>query len=99
MDQQDGKSYTTGLRIEGQHCGQCGTPVNIVQPMSHDRIEPLITTDCCGALPCYSYVTHQVWHAKADAERTVWACCRGVAGRHLGEPVWLILPPAVASPR
>lgn len=92
-DTRTGQSYADGLRINGQHCALCGTPTSIRQPMSVGRVEPLLTTTCCGFVPCYGYVVVSgPWTATASSDRRVWACCLGLAERHLGEQAWLNSP-------
>lgn len=84
-----GESYATGRMIKGQHCGRCGRPDSTRQRYG-DQVEPLATTPCCGALPCYGYVTTTPWIGRRTG-RESWACCLGVAERAAGEPVKLRL--------
>jgi hypothetical protein len=90
-EQRDGKGYLTGFRIRGQHCGNCGRPDN-TRPILHDSgLLESATTPCCGTLPCSGYVVTKAWQARSNPDRAVWACCRGLADRRLGEPTWLNL--------
>lgn len=91
----DGRTHATGLRINGPHCTRCGRPTAVRQKFSTGRIEPLATTTCCWGGVCHGYVVTQPWTSRRDPARTVWACCIGLAERHLGGPAWI----DPASPR
>jgi hypothetical protein len=86
---EDGLTYETGFRIAGQHCGGCGRP-DSTRPRYVGGLEVVVGTPCCSRLRCFGDVTTTPWLG-TQTSRLVWACCRGLAERHLGEPASLIL--------
>jgi hypothetical protein len=95
IDSRDGTSYATGLRIDGPHCRRCGRP-NAGAPQRLGSVV-LHRSSCCGDVICSGAVNVDPWVAHTSRDRTVWACHRQLADKHLGEPTWMPPLPTPAA--
>ena len=78
----DGKTYLTGWRIQGQHCGECGCP-DSTRDDFRDGMWISRTTPCCTFPHCSGYVATTPW-TRVDTGEECFACCLGEAQRRLG---------------